>query len=136
MLSYNSEDIEDAVRFTIKFDKMTRLIGIPKAYVHMSCPDYDDFCTFVQLRKLDANGKTLLHMTVPRSHAHAPSIDEIKPEDRTGLILWYGSFGMLKASHRTVDPSVKSWHENVPWHPHDKEEKGALSDSRHGAMLT
>lgn len=125
MVSYESRNMEDGVTFTIKFEQDCRLVGIPKAYVHMSCPDKDDFHTFIQVLKLDKDGNQLLHRTVPKSHAWVPTIAEIEPKDRTGLLLWHGSFGILKASHRNIDRS-KSWHENVPFHPHDREEKGAF----------
>ncbi|GAA5875196.1 hypothetical protein JCM8547_005548 [Rhodosporidiobolus lusitaniae] len=110
------------VSFDIKFDQPTQLVGIPKAIVYMSTPDHDDMNVYVTLKKLDKDGKPLMHMTIPRSRALAPSQAEIAEKDRTSLLLHPGSLGVLRASHRHIDPS-KNVHPNWPWHPHTFEEK-------------
>lgn len=117
---------EAGLTYDIKFDKDTRILGLPKAHIFMSCPDHDDWTVFVRIRKLDKNGKVLQHLQVPRERAWAASIDEIKPEDQSGVILHQGSFGVLRASHRAIDRS-RSIHENFPFHHHDREEKSTAS---------
>ncbi|BGO99601.1 Alpha/Beta hydrolase fold [Rhodotorula toruloides] len=110
------------VSFDIKFDKKTQLVGIPKAILHMSTDDHDDMNVYVTLKKLDKDGNTLMHQTVPRNRAWAPTQAKIEPKDRTSLLLHPGSLGVLRASHRHIDAS-KNVHPNWPWHPHTFEEK-------------
>ena len=49
-------------------------------------------------------------------------MDDLKEDEKTGLVLHPGSHGVLRASHRYIDHS-KDLHEQFPWHPHDREEK-------------
>lgn len=88
----------------------------------MSCLDRDDFTVFVILRKLDRNGKDLLHLNFPFSATPIKSIDEIPDKDRASLNHHLGSTGILRASHRAIDSS-RSIHPNFPFHPHTKQEK-------------
>lgn len=119
IVTYDSENKDDKVAFTIKFDKQTRLVGLPKAVVYMSCDDLDDLCVRVRLRKLDANGKVLRHCTIPFSRV--PFTDPDEAIDST-LIIHHGSVGLLRASHRHID-HTKSMHPQYPFHPHDRVEK-------------
>lgn len=122
-VSYISRgDGKGVVNFDIKFDEPTQLVGIPKAILHMSTPDHDDISVYISLKKLSVDGKTLMHMTIPRARALAPSHAEIEEKDRTSLLLHPGSLGILRASHRHIDHE-KSIHPNWPWHPHTFEEK-------------
>lgn len=121
-LSYDSENYTSVVDFVHTFDTKARLIGLPKATLYMSCPDRDDFTVFVILRKLDRNGKDLLHLNFPFSATPIKSIDEIPNKDRASLNLHLGSTGILRASHRAIDSS-RSIHPNFPFHPHTKQEK-------------
>lgn len=122
-VSYVSRgDDKGVVSFDIRFDAKTQLVGIPKAIVYMSTKDHDDMNVYVTLKKLDKHGNPLQHMTVPRARALAPSHAEIEPKDRTSLLLHPGSLGVLRASHRHIDPT-KNLHPNWPWHPHTFEEK-------------
>lgn len=110
--------------FDITFDEKTVLLGLPKAVVHMSCPDHDDFYTYVKLQKLDRDGNLLAHQTIPRNRAWAATQAEIAEKDRTSLLLHNGSMGILRASHRKIDESRNpGGHPNWPFHPHDVEEK-------------
>ncbi|GAA5931724.1 hypothetical protein JCM3775_000024 [Rhodotorula graminis] len=113
---------KDVVAFDIHFDEPTQLVGIPKAVVYMSTDDHDDMNVYVTLKKLDKDGNTLQHMTVPRARALAPSQADIAPKDRTSLLLHPGSLGVLRASHRDIDER-KNVHPNWPWHPHSHEDK-------------
>ncbi|KAH7313052.1 Alpha/Beta hydrolase protein [Rhexocercosporidium sp. MPI-PUGE-AT-0058] len=122
--SYDSEQHLSVVDFNYTFTTKARLIGLPKAILYMSCPDRDDFTVFVILRKKDKNGKDLMHLNFPFSATPIKSIDEIPEKDQASLNLHLGSSGILRASHRAIDPS-KSIHPQFPFHPHKKQEKVA-----------
>ncbi|ORY08810.1 Alpha/Beta hydrolase protein [Clohesyomyces aquaticus] len=51
VISYNSETSESP-SFTHVFSKTTRLVGLLKAVLYMSCPDHDDMDLYIQLAKL------------------------------------------------------------------------------------
>lgn len=122
--SYNSEDRNDFVEFTHTFQHPSRLLGLPKAVLYMSCEDRDDFTVFVILRKKDKNGKDLMHLNFPLRATPVSSISEIPEKDYSSTNLHIGSVGILRASHREIDHS-KSLHPQFPFHPHAKEEKVA-----------
>lgn len=119
---YDSENGSSFAGFTYKFPRKSRLIGIPKAYLYMSCDDHDDMNVFIQLRKLDKDGNPLVHLCFPMDRTPYNSISEIPIKEQSSLNLHLGSVGVLRASHRKIDRS-KSWHENAPFHPHDEEHK-------------
>ncbi|RHZ52902.1 CocE/NonD family hydrolase [Aspergillus thermomutatus] len=121
-LSYDSEKSSDFLAFTHTFDQPARLIGLPKAVLYMSCEDRDDFVVFAILRKLDKNGKPLMHLNFPIEATPVESIDQIPPKDQASLNLHLGSVGILRASHRAIDES-KSIHPQFSFHPHRKQEK-------------
>ncbi|KAH8425125.1 CocE/NonD family hydrolase [Aspergillus melleus] len=121
-VSYNSEDTSSFAEFSYTFDKPSRLIGLPKAVLYMSCEDRDDFVVFVILRKKDKDGKPLMHLNFPIHATPVDAIDEIPKADQASLNLHLGSMGVLRASHRAFDES-KSIHPQFPFHPHTKQEK-------------
>ncbi|PYH47360.1 CocE/NonD family hydrolase [Aspergillus saccharolyticus JOP 1030-1] len=125
-LSYNSEKYQDCASFTYTFPARTRLAGIPKAVVYMSCPDFHDLDVYVLVRKLDTQGKPLLNLNIPWSsvaqHGVSPdNVDNLSPREKSNLMFHVGSLGILRASRRAIDRS-KSLHENFPFHPHDRDE--------------
>jgi len=121
-MSYDSEDYQSFVEFNYTFEKASRLIGLPKAVVYMSCDALDDFTVFAILRKKDKNGKLLMHLNFPFSATPVKSIDEIPEKEQATLNLHQGSVGILRASQRAIDES-RSIHPNFPFHPHRKQEK-------------
>ena len=48
-ISYHTEEAGSGAVFKHTFSEKTRIMGLPKAYLFMSCPDYDDMAVFVQL---------------------------------------------------------------------------------------
>jgi predicted acyl esterase len=124
VVQYDSQDSKSIADFTYKFSKKSRLIGLPKAVLYMSCPSHDDMNVFVILRKRDQNGKLLMHLCFPFSAVPTgiKSIEEIPEKDHQSLNLHLGSVGVLRASHRKFDPE-RSIHPQFPFHPHDVEEK-------------
>ncbi|PYI02716.1 hypothetical protein BO78DRAFT_422280 [Aspergillus sclerotiicarbonarius CBS 121057] len=119
VVSYNSEDGNSSVNFAYTFDKKTRLCGIPKAVLYMSCSARDDLDVYVVIRKLDKDGKLMLALNVPWNSIPPNSIEEIPVDKATDLLLYMGPVGMLRASHREIDPT-RSMHPNYPFHPHAK----------------
>ncbi|KAJ9480421.1 PepX_C domain-containing protein [Pseudozyma hubeiensis] len=117
--SHNSEERFSISKFKHTFTSATRLIGIPKAELYMSCDALDDLVVFVQLRKLDVSGKELSQLQFPLSRAPVKSIDDMKESERQSLSLHNGSIGVLRASQRKID-AKRSLHENFPFHPHDE----------------
>ncbi|KAF7173651.1 hypothetical protein CNMCM5623_005889 [Aspergillus felis] len=124
-VSYWSE-IRDStfekVSFTYTFAANTRLAGMPKAVLYMSTNDWDDMNIYVLIRKLDRNGKALLNLNIPWSHAPTKSFDGVDPKDHHILLFYFGPLGILRASRRHIDPSM-SIHDQYPFHTHDREEK-------------
>jgi predicted acyl esterase len=124
IVSYDSENSKSIAEFTHTFAQKSRLIGLPKAILYMSCPSHDDMNVFIILRKRDKNGELLMHLCFPFSAVPTgiKSIAEIPEKDRQSTNLHMGSVGTLRASHRKFIPE-KSIHEQFPFHPHDIEEK-------------
>ncbi|KAF4473174.1 Cocaine esterase [Fusarium agapanthi] len=89
---YEGRSLGDGLTFTTTFDVVTELAGYPKAVLHMSCPDHDDFDVIVQIRKIDNKGRQLSHLNYP---CPVP-IDEV-PDVYTAKTL--GPQGFLRASH-------------------------------------
>ena len=85
VLSYNSESAE-SVSFTHTFSETTRLVGLPKAVVYMSCPDHDDMDIYIQLEKLSKSGEPMVNLNIPCKHPSSTYlIDNILiPEFRGG----------------------------------------------------
>lgn len=105
--------------FRYTFSRKTRLLGIPKAVVYLSALEGDDMDVFVQIRKLDSNGSPMLALNVPWARAPIKSLSELQPKDMSELVLYHGPLGMLRASHREIDPR-RSMHPQYPFHPHNR----------------
>lgn len=112
----------EKVSFTHTFSEKTRLVGMSKAVLYLSTNDWDDMNIYVLIRKLDRNGKALLNLNIPWSHAPMKSFDELDPKDHHNLLFYFGPLGILRASRRHIDPSM-SIHPQYPFHTHDREEK-------------
>jgi predicted acyl esterase len=117
--SHDSTSPKNFSSFDFKFDKTTRLVGLPKAVLYMSCDDADDMVVYVTLRKLDKDGKPLLALNIPWSNCPVEDLDTIPSKDKSNLNLAVGFMGVLRASHREIDDS-KSMHPQYPFHPHQK----------------
>lgn len=112
----NDADTEE-ISFTHTFTAQTTLIGAAKATLWMSCPEHHDFDVFVQIRKADASGKMLLNVNIPLEELGVSSEDEV---DNTNVLKYVGPTGILRASHRTLDPVLSKPH--WPAHDHTKED--------------
>ena len=120
--THNSEDRWSISKFKYTFPQATRLIGLPKAEIYVSCGALDDLVVFIQLRKLDVNGKELSQLQFPLNAAPVKSIDDMSDKERVSLTLHNGSIGILRASQRKIDAS-RSMHPQFPFHPHDEVQK-------------
>jgi predicted acyl esterase len=120
-VSYDAESA-DSLAFRHTFPRKTQIIGIPKAVLYMSCDDHDDMDVYVLIEKLDKHGKPMLNLNIPWKGVPVKSFDEFTPEQSTEVVLYKGPVGILRASHRTIDPA-RSMHPNWPFHPHETEEK-------------
>lgn len=121
-VSYEAEQQTGHVSFTHTFAETTRIMGLPKAVVYMSCPDKDDMDVYVTLEKLDRDGKQMMNLNVPWKSLPVQSFDEMKPQEMTEVVIYKGPMGVLRASLRSIDES-KSMHPHWPFHPHDREDK-------------
>lgn len=95
---------------------------MPKAIVYVSCADLDDMNVYVCLRKLSKSGEPMLNLNITWSDVPVKSIADIPPDRQSEVILYVGPVGILRTSHREIDQE-KSMHENLPYHPHVKEQK-------------
>lgn len=126
-VTYNTEvgtaggDI-DFVSFQHTFTRKTRLMGLPKAVVHVSCDDLDDMILYVLIRKLDRDGREMLNLNIPWKAAPYDRMEDIPVKELSNLLLYFGPLGVLRASHREIDPSM-SIHEQYPFHTHANVQK-------------
>ncbi|EXK80125.1 hypothetical protein FOQG_15344 [Fusarium oxysporum f. sp. raphani 54005] len=108
-------DPEEVV-FEYTFQRKTRLLGTSKAVLYMSCPGHDDFDVFVQLRKAGKDGNVLTHINIPMQDLGVTSekeVGDINP------LKFLGPGGVLRASHRAIDPILSKPHRLH--HDHTKE---------------
>ena len=122
VVSYNSETKAGFVEFTHTFTEPTRLLGLPKTILYVSCDAQDDFVVFVLLRKKDKDGNALMHLNFPFEASPIKSMAEIDQKSTHSVNTHQGQLGILRASQRAIDSS-KSIHPQFPFHPHDKQEK-------------
>lgn len=106
----------EEVQFRITFKEKTTLIGASKAVLYVSCPDHHDLDVFVQLRKADKDGIILRNFNIPLKDFGQPSGSD---EELINTLQYLGPTGILRASHRTLDPVLSKPH--WPAHDHSKE---------------
>jgi predicted acyl esterase len=117
--SYVSDDGKGSVSFDHVFTKDTEVVGYPALRLWAHTDDYDDMDIFVQLEKLDANGRTRYRMTMkPPLNAIEKVVTALYRRRRFkyGFIMYAGPGGRLRASRREVDPTRSAPAE--PFHPH------------------
>jgi uncharacterized protein len=105
--------------FSHTFAKRTTLIGSSRAVLYMSCSEHDDMDVFVILRKLSANGEVLRNINIPvRDLVGIESESEV---ELINTLQYMGPSGVLRASHRRLDPELSRPH--WPAHDHTREDK-------------
>ncbi|EXJ67439.1 uncharacterized protein A1O5_09452 [Cladophialophora psammophila CBS 110553] len=106
------------VEFTYSFAEKSTIIGPSKAVLYMSCTDHDDMDIFVIIRKADKNGKILQNINIPLNELGVTSEQEVQD---INSLKYIGPSGILRASHRALDPKLSKPH----WlaHDHRQEQK-------------
>ncbi|KAK1634222.1 galactose-binding domain-like protein [Colletotrichum phormii] len=104
-VSYDSESSGN-VSFTHTFTETTRIMGLPKAVLYMSCPDHDDMDVYVMIQKLDSNGKQMKNLNNPWKVIPVNSFEEFAREQETEVVLYKGPVGILRASHRAKEEKI------------------------------
>lgn len=119
---------DDGAHFSLKFHDYTELIGFSRVKLYMSCSENDDMDVYVILRKLDRDGKALLHINIPLESLPQGTTEADVPD--VNVFKYVGPGGRLRASHRKIEPDPHLSREQslmlAPgdiWHPHDREEK-------------
>lgn len=102
----------EELRFERTFDAVTHMIGYSRVILYMSSEQADDFDVFVQLRKVDRNGKLLQNINIPPADLglREEEVEAINP------LKYLGPPGILRASHRDIDRERSKPH--WPFYPH------------------
>jgi len=124
VLEYDSESA-DYLSFTHVFTETTRIMGLPKAVLYMSCAEYDDLDVYVTIEKLDKDGNQLKNLNIPWQGIPINSFEEFQKGQETEVVVYKGPMGVLRGSHRAIDPE-RSMHPHWPFHPHEREDKVPL----------
>ena len=108
----------EEITFSYTLPEKCTLIGPSKATVFIKCDDHDDMDVFVQIRKADKNGKVLRNVNIPLNELALKSDGEV---ENLNTLKYLGPTGVLRASHRVLDPVLSKPHWPAP--DHTKEEK-------------
>ena len=112
--SYDSTT-KDMVTYDFLFPERTTLAGYSKLRFFVSCKDHTDLDIYVMLRKLSVGGEAMEQSNVPL-HELPASITSVKDVANVNPTKYLGPTGMLRASHRKIDPAKST--EYLPFHPH------------------
>jgi predicted acyl esterase len=123
--SFDSTKKEVGTHFDYIFPERTKLAGFSKIKLYMSCKEHNDLDIYIQLRKLSIDGELMEQSNVPL-HELPPEIKTAKEVYNVNPVKYIGPTGMLRASHRKIDPekSTDYW----PYHPHQESEKVTPGD--------
>lgn len=95
------------------FPERTVLAGFSKLKVFVSCLERNDLDIYVMLRKLSVNGELMEQSNVPLHELPVKSVKEVANVNPTKYL---GPTGILRASHRKLDPEQST--DYLPVHPH------------------
>jgi predicted acyl esterase len=112
------DDDSEEIQFRVTFTERTTIVGASKATLYVSCPDHDDLDVFVQLRKADNQGTILRYCNIPLKDLEVSNVEEV---DLVNVLQYLGPTGILRGSHRKLDPVLSKPH--WPAHDHTREEK-------------
>ncbi|KAL3473184.1 Alpha/Beta hydrolase protein [Aspergillus californicus] len=113
--AFQADADTEEVQFRFTFKERTTIIGPSKLTVWMSCPDHDDFDVFVQLRKVSSSGEMLQALTIPLRQLGFATQEEV---ETINCLKYLGPTGVLRASHRELDPALSKPH--WPAHVHTR----------------
>jgi uncharacterized protein len=113
--SYDATQRGAAVQFDHVFSERTTLAGFSKLRIFASCLEHDDMDMYVMIRKLSATGELMEQSNVPL-HELPHEVKLVKDVKNVSPCKYLGPIGILRASHREIDPerSTEYW----PFHPH------------------
>jgi predicted acyl esterase len=95
------EAMTGEANFDIKFDRDVEITGYMKLHLWVEADDHNDMELFVNIRKLDEKGNYLSVTSMNAPHS--------------------GAWGLMKVSHRELDPNLSTDYQ--PVQSHRKEEK-------------
>lgn len=119
VVALQKDDDSGFVEFSYTFTERTTLIGPCRAILHMSCPDHDDMDVFVIIRKADRSGNVLRNINIPLQDL--VGVEREEDISITNTLQYVGPSGILRASHRALDPKLSKPH--WPAHDHTREDK-------------
>jgi predicted acyl esterase len=111
------DDDPGELKFQYEFKEKAYLLGNARATFHVSCNDHDDFDVWVQLRKVDKNGKLLQQVNIPSKDSGLAD-EEV---ERSNPLVYLGPTGVLRASHRKIDAAAST--PTFPEHDYAHENK-------------
>lgn len=117
---YDPTDVRSRLSFEYGFDRDTEIAGYIQLRLWVQAIDADDLDIYVELRKLDAQGRHLGARTfLPPGVARGDTPEN--PDRQPGMLVFSGAKGMQRASMRATDPrrSVPG----IPYHSFDRVEK-------------
>lgn len=112
--SYDSTN-GDMVTYDYIFPERTSLAGFSKLRIFVSCKEHDDLDMYVMLRKLSADGEVMEQSNVPL-HELPEGVNTVHDVANVNPTKYLGPTGILRASHREIDPEQST--EYCPVHPH------------------
>ncbi len=101
-ITYNAET-DHIVTFDIAFDEDTEITGYMKLRLWVEVEGDDDMDIFVNIWKMDENGNPLWNISMDAPH--------------------WGAWGLIKASHRELDPDLSTDYNPVQAHRKEKKLK-------------
>lgn len=119
-VSYDPLDKASRATFTHRFEQDTEIVGYLSAHLWVSAEGADDLDLYVEVRKLDADGRHLGCWTIlPPGKSRDVSPENV--ETQTGMVCFSGAKGMQRASLRGTDPELSG--PARPHHRFDRVEK-------------
>lgn len=112
--SYDSA-ASDMATYDYVFQERTMLAGFSKLRIFVSCKEHNDMDIYVMLRKLSVDGEPMEQSNVPL-HELPSDVKSVKEVENVNPVKYLGPTGILRASHREIDPSRST--EHWPFHPH------------------
>lgn len=119
-VAYDPLDKASRAVFTHTFSRDTEIVGYLKAHLWVSAEGADDLDLYVEVRKLDAEGRHLgcwTFLPPGKSRDVLPENAEAMP----GMFVFSGAKGMQRASLRATDPALSG--PATPYHRFDQIEK-------------
>lgn len=119
-VSYDPCDKASRATFVHRFAQDTELVGYFSARLWVEAVDADDLDIYVEVRKLDADGRHLGARTFLPPGVSRTDLPDT-PDTQSGMIVFSGAKGMQRASMRALDADKSG--PGQPYHRFDQVEK-------------